>query len=157
MEPCTEQSVFSVTSNSTLTALSFDSASKELSFSVSGDHGTRGYVDVYIPKSLVSDISGLKVYLDGNQIDYTSQSQGDGWLLYFAYHHSAHLVTISLGSPTGPISSSGLNGGKTNGTGLNGILGNYVIYIVTASIAVIIIVLAVALKTWKKSIDITKH
>jgi len=92
------QSAFSVTSNSTLSALSFDSASKELSFGVSGESGTVGYVNVYIPKTLVNDVSGLKVYLDSDQVDYAVQSQGDGWLLYFTYQHSAHLVTISLGS-----------------------------------------------------------
>ena len=98
MEPCTEQSVFSVTSNSTLSELSFSSSSKELSFSVSGDPGTMGYVNVYIPKSLVNDISSLKVYLDNNQIEYTAQPQSDGWLLYATYHHSTHSVMISLGS-----------------------------------------------------------
>jgi hypothetical protein len=97
IEPFAEQSVFSVTSNSTITELSFHSTSKELSFRVFGDSGTMGYVNVYIPKSLVNDTADFKVYLDGNQVDYTVQSQSDCWLLYFAYHHSNHLVTISLG------------------------------------------------------------
>lgn len=96
--PCIDQNVFSITSNSTLPELSFNSDNKELSFSVSGDNGTTGYVNVYIPKSLINDISSLKVYLDNNQIQYTSQSQGDGWLLYFTYHHSTHSVTINLSS-----------------------------------------------------------
>jgi hypothetical protein len=94
--PCTGQSVFSVTSNSTLSAFVFDSTSKELSFSVSGDNGTNGYVNVYVPNSLMTDVSGLKVSLDNQQIDYTAQHQGDGWMLYFTYHHSSHLVKISL-------------------------------------------------------------
>jgi hypothetical protein len=96
--PCTDQNVFSITSNSTLSELSFNSDNKELSFSVSGDNGTTGYVNVYIPKSLINDISGLKVYLDNSQIQYTSQFQGDGWLLYFTYHHSTHSVAINLSS-----------------------------------------------------------
>ena len=100
LQPALEQSVFSVTSNSTISELSFDSASKELSFNVSGPSGTRGYVDVYFPKSLISDISGLEVYLDNSQLNYTIQSQGSCWLLYFTYHHSSHLVMISLGSST---------------------------------------------------------
>ena len=98
VEPFQEQNVFSVSSNSTLTEFSFNSTSKELTFGVSGDLGTMGYVDVNVPKSLVSDISALKVYLDDKQIDYFSQSQGDGWLLHFTYHHSIHLVNISLSS-----------------------------------------------------------
>jgi hypothetical protein len=100
IEPALEQSVFSLTSNSTITALTFDSASKELSFSVSGPAGTAGYVNVCIPKSMVNDSSGLKVYLDGNQLEYKAQSQGENWLLYFTYHHSTHSVMISLGSST---------------------------------------------------------
>jgi len=96
--PGTAQSVFSVTSNSTLSAFSFDSSTKELSFSVSGEPGTTGYVNVYIPNSLLTDVSGLKVSLDGNEIAYTFQTQSGGWLLYFTYHHSIHDVLISLNS-----------------------------------------------------------
>jgi len=98
MEPCNNQTVFSVNSNSTLSELSFDSAINQLSFGVSGPSGTTGYVYVYIPKSLDNDISGLKVFLDNDQVDYTAQSQGSCWVLYFTYHHSSHTVTISLGS-----------------------------------------------------------
>jgi hypothetical protein len=65
--PCTEQNVFSVTSNSTLSAFSFDSTAKELSFDVSGSNATTGYVNVYIPKSLINDVSNLKIYLDNNK------------------------------------------------------------------------------------------
>jgi hypothetical protein len=114
MEACTAQSVFSITSNSTLSELYFDSASNELSFNVSGPPGTKGYIYAYIPKSLINDTTGLKVYLDNSQIEYTVQSQSDGWLLYFTYHHSTHTVMISLGSssanpspnPTAPEFSS---------------------------------------------------
>jgi len=100
MAPGSEQSVFSVTSNSTLSELSFNSTNKELSFSVSGELGTMGYVNVDVPKSLINDISGVEVYLDNNKILYTAQSQSDCWILYFTYHHSTHNVAINLGSPT---------------------------------------------------------
>ena len=105
IEPCAEKSVFSVSSNSTLSELSFNSAIEELSFSVSGDSGTMGYVSACIPKSLISDISGLRVYLDSNQMEYAAQSQSDSWLLYFTYHHSSHLVMISLGSSPSSVPS----------------------------------------------------
>lgn len=96
--PYQEKSVFSLSSNSTISAFAFNSTSQELSFSVSGPSGTSGYVDIYIPKSLISDVSNLKVFLDENQLTYTTQSQGDSWLLSFNYHHSTHQVTINLGS-----------------------------------------------------------
>ncbi len=93
-----EESLFSVSSNSTLSELSFDANNKELSFSVSGEDGTTGYVDVYIPKSLISDISGLKVYLDGNETQYLITSVDDVWLLQFTYHHSTHEVSLTMNS-----------------------------------------------------------
>ena len=96
--PYQDQSIFSVSSNSTFSAFAFNSTSKELSFSVSGPSDTTGYVDIYIPKSLIIDTSNLKVYLDGNQLNFTTESQGDSWLLSFNYHHSTHQVTINLGS-----------------------------------------------------------
>ncbi|MGD6852048.1 MAG: hypothetical protein ACQCN6_08320 [Candidatus Bathyarchaeia archaeon] len=96
--PCDSQSLFSVTSNSTLSGLSFDSASKQLSFSVSGPTGTTGYFDINIPKTLISDVSGLQVNLDGTAVHYDLQSQGDSWLVSFAYHHSSHHVTVNLNS-----------------------------------------------------------
>ncbi len=106
IEPCGEQSVFSVTSNSTLNELSFNLANKELSFRVTGDSTTTGYVNVYIPKSLINDISDLKMSLDNNQVDYTVQPLSEGWFLYATYHHSTHLVTINLGSNANPAESN---------------------------------------------------
>jgi outer membrane protein assembly factor BamB len=95
------QNVFSVTSNSTLTSLTFDSAKNELSFGVSGTEGTTGYTQVCIPQSLVPDISKLNVILDNNTVNYDSFSKGNDWIITFAYHHSSHLVVVTLGaSPT---------------------------------------------------------
>ncbi len=92
--PYQEQSVFSISSNSTISAFAFNSTSQELSFSVNGTSGTTGYVDVDIPKSLISDVSNLRVFLDAKQLAYTTQSQGDSWLVSFSYHHSTHQVSI---------------------------------------------------------------
>lgn len=108
VEPFQEQSVFTVNSNSTITEFSFNSNSSELSFGVSGDSGTTGYVNVNIPKSLVSNISDLRVYLDSNQIEYSYQSQEEGWLLYFTYNHSTHFVAICLSSSNTQILGLGL-------------------------------------------------
>ena len=93
-----EENLFSVSSNSTLSELFFNSNSSELSFSVSGDTGTDGYVEAYIPKSLVSNASSLKVYLDGNEIEYSITSEDDSWLLHFTYHHSTHKVALTFNS-----------------------------------------------------------
>jgi hypothetical protein len=95
--PFQQQTVFSVSSNSTLSALAFDSATRELRFTVTGENGTTGFVEVTISKSLVSNIADLKVFLDGDSLDYTAESTDDSWVLYFVYDHSTHDVAVNLG------------------------------------------------------------
>jgi hypothetical protein len=94
--PYDNQNLFHVESNSTVSALSFNSTSSELSFVVSGPNGTEGYVKATIAKSLVSNAENLKVYLDGNQLNYEVISNADSWHLYFTYKHSTHQVSINL-------------------------------------------------------------
>jgi hypothetical protein len=94
--PYQNQQLFFVESNSTVTALVFDSASSELSFTVNGASETTGYVKVTIAKSLVANAENIKVYLDGEQLNYELTSNTDSWLLSFTYEHSTHDVMISL-------------------------------------------------------------
>ena len=98
-----EQSVFSVTSNSTMTNLTFNSTSKELTFIVIGPTGTPGVAEVYIPESLVANIADVRVFLDDGQIGYKAISVDDSWLLHFTYLHSTHEITISLGDISSPF------------------------------------------------------
>ena len=95
-----ENSVFSLTSNSTITQFSFNPDSKELSFIASGPSGTKGYVDLYIPKNVLDDISQLKAYVDGNQISFNSKSQSESWLISFSYSHSQHQITLTIDDAT---------------------------------------------------------
>ena len=97
-----DQNVFSVVSNSTVSALAFNSTSSELSFSVSGPDGTAGFVDLTIAKNLVENIAELRVYLDGVNLNYSTTSTVDSWLLHFTYAHSVHNVIINLGVPVIP-------------------------------------------------------
>jgi parallel beta-helix repeat protein len=96
--PSEEEYVFSVVSNSTISELAFNSTSKELGFSVSGPDGTKGYVNVSIAKKLLPSISGMRVFLDGDEIEYKVSSTSDAWVLNFEYTHSKHKVSITLGS-----------------------------------------------------------
>jgi hypothetical protein len=100
--PYSDQNVFSVTSNSTVSALSFNSATNELSFVVNGTSGTTGFVDVGVAKSLIADIANLRVYLDGSSMNYTVTSTSDTWFLHFNYTHSTHNVMIDLGETVSP-------------------------------------------------------
>jgi hypothetical protein len=86
--------VFLVESNSTVTALAFNSTSSEFSFTVSGSSGTTGYVKTTIAKNLTTNPENIKVYLDDNQLNYTVTSNVDSWQLTFNYHHSTHTISI---------------------------------------------------------------
>jgi hypothetical protein len=96
--PYQNQNIFLVESNSTVTALAYNSTTSELSFSVSGASETTGYVKITLSKTLTSSPENIKVYLDGNQLDYLVASNDDSYQLTFNYHHSTHQVTITLGS-----------------------------------------------------------
>ncbi len=100
------QNVISIVSNSTVSSFAFNSTSQELSFTVTGPSGTTGYVDAYIAKNLTQDISNLKVYLDGNILNYTASSTENGWMVQFTYHHSTHSIVISLAHTKSSSSSA---------------------------------------------------
>lgn len=91
-----KETVFSVSSNSSVSDLAFNSEPGQLSFSVSGPTNTTGYVDICIDKALVSDASKISAYIDGNAVNYTVTSTADSWVLHFSYHHSTHMITLNL-------------------------------------------------------------
>jgi hypothetical protein len=97
-------SPFSITSNSTVSDIVFNSTSRVLSFTVSGSSGTTGFTNATIAKTLISDINSLEVYVDGNQTTFNINDLTYSWLIHFAYQHSTHKVAIVLGSP--PAESS---------------------------------------------------
>lgn len=101
--PYEEQNVFSVVSNSTVSNFAFNTTSRVLSFTVTGPENTTGYVNMYLAKAVVEDTADVKVYLDGDQLDYTATSTDDSWLLHFTYQHSTHKVTVSLGQASAPF------------------------------------------------------
>ncbi|MCW4001518.1 MAG: PQQ-binding-like beta-propeller repeat protein [Candidatus Bathyarchaeota archaeon] len=91
-----DQYVFSVVSNSTVSALSFNSEKEELSFSVTGESGTSGTTQVYIAKDLLPSLAELTVLLDQSDLQYRADSVGDAWLLSFSYTHSSHNVVVAF-------------------------------------------------------------
>jgi len=94
--PFREQNVFAVESNSTISALAFNSTAYELSFDASGPSGTTGYVRIFISKELVTNMSALKVYVDEILIDFATTSTAGSLVLYFLYVHSTHHVVIAI-------------------------------------------------------------
>ena len=83
-------------SNSDVSNLQFDAQAKKISFTVSGETGTKGTTDITIPKSLLS--GNFSVMIDGqvmSQADVieTANTQ-DETTLEINYHHSTHTIDI---------------------------------------------------------------
>jgi Bacterial lectin len=94
--------LFSVSSNSSVTSLEFNSTTSVISFTVSGPSGTTGYVKAAVAKGLISNPENMKVFLDSRQLSYTVESIDGSWLLSFVYEHSVHQVIINLAASGGP-------------------------------------------------------
>lgn len=133
--PFEDTSVFSVATNSTVSALAFNSTSQTLNFKVSGETGTAGYANVYISKSLLSDPSTMHVYFDQELLQPTTQSVGDSWLVSFNYHHSVHSVALTLDSGT-----TGISGQPQN-----------LLYIVVGLVAAVVLAVATVAIVFQKS------
>ena len=103
-----ENNLLSVSSNSTVTSLAFNSTTSELSFNVSGPSDTTGYVKITIAKSLVSNAENIKVYLDGNPLNYEMTSNANAWLLTITYGHSSHKIRLSLEASATPMTFPGI-------------------------------------------------
>ena len=103
--PIENENVLSITSNSTVSSVSFNSTSMQFSFEVEGTNGTTGFTNLYVNKSLVTNVDSITVYLDGDKVPYTTMSVGDSWLVSFTYHHSSHHVSIQL-EPHAALSSN---------------------------------------------------
>jgi len=98
--PYQDQQVFYVESNSTVSALAFNSTSMQLSFTVSGPSGTTGYVKATIAKSLLTNAQNVRVYIDENQLQYAVTSTPNSWVLTFNYFHSTHQIRIVMAPNT---------------------------------------------------------
>jgi len=98
--PYSDEYVFSVESNSTVSGLNFDTQNMTLSFDVNGPEGTTGYVRVTLTKNLAPDMSKLKILVDSSNCDYAYQETNASWIVTFTYTHSVHQVYINMGQET---------------------------------------------------------
>ena len=90
------QHIFSVESNSTISELAFNTTDWTLSFTAIGPNGTKGYTKITVAKSLVANITNIRVYRDGNQSEYSIASIDDSWLLTSDYLYSVHQLVVDL-------------------------------------------------------------
>jgi len=92
--PQQNQKIFFVESNSTVSALTFNSTNSELRFTVSGSSGTTGYVKATIPKELLSAEGDWVVLVDEHPVIPTVNEDANNTYLYFTYGHSTKTVKI---------------------------------------------------------------
>jgi hypothetical protein len=133
--PCQNQHIFLLESNSTVQALSFNNETSVLSFNITGQSGTTGFVRATIAKNLLANGESLQVFLDGKQLNYTVTSEFDSWVFLLNYSHSTHQISMHLSSNVSSTEQSGKE----------------VILIII--IAVLSTVLVIEIKSWFKPKD----
>lgn len=93
----------SVTSNSTISATTYDPATSTLSFSATGPNNTIGYAEIHVPKALCANISSLKVYVDGVETEFDYEFieriwdiEVSVWKVKISYQHSTRNIQIQI-------------------------------------------------------------
>jgi eukaryotic-like serine/threonine-protein kinase len=103
--PVQEQNVISVSSNSKVSNLVFNSSINEIHFTLSDLTEPTGYSDVSVPKNLVGNIQP-EVFCDGKEIDHETKLIEDTWLIHFSYITDVDEVTISMNPSSIPFDIS---------------------------------------------------
>jgi len=91
----------SIISNSNITNLVFTAEKKLLSFNTNGTSDKESYFYACIPKSLLSDVQTAQVNVDGNPVQFASESQQDVWVISSVYSKTEHALTIQI--PTAEV------------------------------------------------------
>jgi hypothetical protein len=88
-------------SNSSVTNFNFNQTGKSLYFNVSGASGTKGFVNVTIPKALLdvkpeyAPPNDWLIFIDGTPISYTEKTENATHTsLYITYTHTQHQIEI---------------------------------------------------------------
>jgi hypothetical protein len=94
LPPQNGTNAFFLESNSTITALAFNSTSAEVSFTVTGPSGTTGYTKLALSKDLVTNASEITTQIDGREFSYALTETNTTWILTFNYNHSSHTINV---------------------------------------------------------------
>jgi hypothetical protein len=87
-------------SNSSVTNFNFNQTGKSLYFNVSGASGTKGFVNVTIPKALLdvkpeyAPPNDWLIFIDGNPTTFTKTENATHTSLYITYTHTQHQIEI---------------------------------------------------------------
>ena len=98
------QSVLSVSSDFSLSSLSYDNSSRALTFTIRGMRGAEGTTEIALPRSLVSDVAGIQVLLNATKMETRSVVTNDAVRTRFSVVlYASYDARVTLGS-----SSAGL-------------------------------------------------
>jgi len=87
-----------VLTNSSVFGITFDSTNKQLTVNVAGADGTVGVCNLTVPMSLVSSVSDIEVYVDGQPFNFSISNHDLYYYISVEYKHSSHVLLASLES-----------------------------------------------------------
>jgi hypothetical protein len=98
--------VFSVASNATVSSTYLPGA-KTVSFTAKGTRGSAGNIDVTLPKALISDISKVKVLVNGTYASIQVTQSADAVRIHFELlFHSSYSVEVDFSGASSQTSSA---------------------------------------------------
>jgi len=87
-----------VLTNSSVFGITFNSTDKRLTVNVAGVDGTMGFCNLTVPISLVSSVSDIEIYLDGQPFNFSISKHGLYYYISVEYNHSSHVLLASFES-----------------------------------------------------------
>lgn len=99
LTPDDEGNQFSVVSNTTITGLTYNSTSRQLSFMANTTEGA-GYLYVTVSKGLVNNADMLLLKMDGTQQSFSSELHEDTWVISCLYLQGEHTFTVQIPQDT---------------------------------------------------------
>ncbi|MGP3667026.1 MAG: NosD domain-containing protein [Candidatus Bathyarchaeota archaeon] len=97
-----EGQIVLLTSNSGISNFKYNLENQTLSFQVQGKSGTKGFVNLDIPKNIAD--GQVEVLFDGKPIPFNKSENVDRVNINFTYEHSKHYIEIRFRTGEGPVS-----------------------------------------------------
>ncbi len=86
-----------MSTNSTILNYAFNSTTMEMNFTVSGPTGTRGVLNLTLPKNLLMlQTPAIKGYIDGQPVNCKISTSQENIYVYIDYRHSLHEITLKF-------------------------------------------------------------
>gem|GEM_PF-1057817 len=91
--------IFSVSSNSTIAGLKYDTTTQTLSFNTNTTQTTTP-ITICIPKTLIKDAQTLQIKIDGKTTTFSTKAQDDLWIITALADQGKQTITIQIPKQT---------------------------------------------------------